>query len=54
VVPRLALEGAAGIVGLDMIDSTLRRTLRLIWHPERSLSPAAEALRLFLIEQFQR
>jgi DNA-binding transcriptional LysR family regulator len=54
VVPRLALEGGAGIVGLDVIDSTLRRTLRLIWHPERSLSPAAEALRVFLIERFQR
>jgi DNA-binding transcriptional LysR family regulator len=54
VVPRLALEGGAGIVGLDVADSALRRTLRLIWHPDRSLSPAAEALRVFLIERFQR
>ncbi len=53
VVPRLALTGGAGIVGLDVIDNPLRRTLRLIWHPERSLPPAAEALRAFLVEQFQ-
>jgi LysR family transcriptional regulator, transcription activator of glutamate synthase operon len=53
VVPRLALEGSAGIVGLDVSDSELRRTLRLIWHPERSLSPAAEALRVFLIERLR-
>jgi LysR family transcriptional regulator, transcription activator of glutamate synthase operon len=53
VVPRLALEGAAGIVGLDVTDSQLQRTLRLIWHPERSLPPAAEALRVFLIEHLQ-
>jgi DNA-binding transcriptional LysR family regulator len=51
LVPRLALQGAAGIVGLDVADSRLRRTLRLIWHPERSLPPAAEALRAFLIER---
>jgi DNA-binding transcriptional LysR family regulator len=53
VVPRLALEGSVGIVGLDVTDIELRRTLRLIWHPERSLSPAAEALRALLIERLQ-
>ncbi len=51
LVPRLALEGSVGIVGLSVSDSELRRTLRLIWHPERSLSPAAETLRVFLIER---
>jgi DNA-binding transcriptional LysR family regulator len=51
LVPRLALKGSVGIVGLNVNDSELRRTLRLIWHPERSLSPAAEALRVFLIER---
>src|SRR5262245_13158243 len=30
IVPRLALEGAEGIVGLDVADHELRRTLRLI------------------------
>jgi DNA-binding transcriptional LysR family regulator len=53
LVPRLALEGATGIVSLSLSDSELRRTLRLVWHPERSLSPAAEALRVFLIERLQ-
>jgi LysR family transcriptional activator of glutamate synthase operon len=53
LAPRLALEGVAGIVGLHVADVELERTLRLIWHPERSSSPAAEALRSFLIEQLQ-
>jgi LysR family transcriptional regulator, transcription activator of glutamate synthase operon len=53
LAPRLALEGVAGIVGLRVADVELQRTLRLIWHPERSRSPAAEALRSFLIERLQ-
>jgi len=53
LAPRLALEGVAGIVGLHVADVKLERTLRLIWHPERSRSPAAEALRSFLIEQLR-
>jgi len=53
LAPRLALEGVAGIVGLRVADVELERTLRLIWHPERSRSPAAEALRSFLIERLQ-
>jgi DNA-binding transcriptional LysR family regulator len=53
LAPRLALEGVAGIVGLSVVDVELERTLRLIWHPERSRSPAAEALRSFLIERLQ-
>jgi DNA-binding transcriptional LysR family regulator len=53
LAPRLALEGVAGIVGLHVADVELERTLRLIWHPERSRSPAAEALRSFLIERLQ-
>jgi LysR family transcriptional regulator, transcription activator of glutamate synthase operon len=51
LAPRLALEGVAEIVGLRVADVELQRTLRLIWHPERSRSPAAEALRSFLIER---
>src|SRR5215216_6272215 len=53
LAPRLALEGVAGIVGLRVADVELERTLRLTWHPERSSSPAAKALRLFLIERLQ-
>jgi LysR family transcriptional activator of glutamate synthase operon len=53
LVPQLALEGMEGIVGLRVADVDLRRTLRLVWHPERRLSPAAEALRVFLIERLR-
>jgi len=53
LAPRLALEGVTGIVGLRVADVELVRTLRLIWHPQRSRTPAAEALRSFLIERLQ-
>lgn len=53
VLPRLALEGAEGVVGLSVQDVELRRTLGLIWHPERQLSPAASALQQFLIARLQ-
>lgn len=53
LAPRMALERIAGIVGVSVQDRTLQRTLRLIWHPKRTLAPAANALRLFLIEQLQ-
>jgi LysR family transcriptional activator of glutamate synthase operon len=53
LAPRLALEGVAGIIGLRVADVELKRTLRLIWHPERSRTPAAEALRSFLLARLQ-
>lgn len=53
IVPRLALDGADGLVGLPIRDMPLTRTLGLVWHEERQLSPAAEALRLFLLERFR-
>jgi LysR family transcriptional regulator, transcription activator of glutamate synthase operon len=49
LVPRLALDGADGIVGLRVAGADLRRTLYLVWHPERALSPAAEALRAIIV-----
>lgn len=54
LVPRLALDGSEGLVGLSVRDATLRRTIGLTWHPERQLSPAAAALRTFLTEQLGR
>lgn len=51
IVPRLALTGAEGIVGLHIRDLELRRTLGLVWHQERQLPPAAEALRSFLLDR---
>ncbi len=53
VVPRLALEGVEALVGVSIQDARLVRTLGLIWHPERHLSPAATALRSFLLERLR-
>ncbi len=48
VLPRLALDDAAGLVGLPLAGQQLVRTLGLAWHPERQLPPAARALQHFL------
>jgi LysR family transcriptional regulator, transcription activator of glutamate synthase operon len=53
VVPRLALSGAAELVGLSVRDVPLQRTLGLIWHPDRQLSPAARALQTVLLERLK-
>ena len=53
IVPRLALAGAEGLVGLRIADVRLTRTLGLVWHPERQLPPAAEGLRLFLLDRLR-
>ncbi len=53
IVPRLALDGADDLVGLPISDIPLARTLGLVWHQERQLSPAAEALRDFLLERLR-
>jgi LysR family transcriptional regulator, transcription activator of glutamate synthase operon len=51
LVPRLALRGAEGLVGVAVCDVPLTRTLGLIVHRERTLSPAALALQSFLLER---
>lgn len=51
VVPELALQETEGVVGLPVRDMQLRRTLGLIWHAERQLSPAAQALQGLLVER---
>lgn len=53
VVPRLALEGEEALVGVPLRGANLERTLGVIWHAERELSPAAAALRQFLIDRLQ-
>ncbi|GAC1553591.1 MAG: LysR family transcriptional regulator [Herpetosiphon sp.] len=53
MVPRLALAGAEGLTGLPIRDAHLTRTLGLIWHLARQLSPAAAVLQQFLIDRFQ-
>ena len=51
LVPELALAGAKGIRALRIGDQELRRSLGLVWHKNHYLSPAARALRDFLIEK---
>lgn len=53
IVPRLALEGMEGLVAVRIGDVSLVRTLGLIWRRERELSPAATALRQFLIDRLR-
>ena len=53
VVPELALNDAEGLVGLAVADVPMRRTLGLIAHGERQLSPAAAALHALLVDQLR-
>ena len=53
LVPRLALDGADGLVGVAVADAPMTRTLGLVAHRERTLPPAALALQSFLLERLQ-
>jgi DNA-binding transcriptional LysR family regulator len=53
IVPRLALVGVEALVGISIQDARLVRTLGLVWHQERQLSPAAQALQGFLLERLR-
>ena len=50
IVPELALTHATGICALRIGDQSLRRTLGLVWRKGQYLSPAARALREFLLK----
>jgi len=50
VVPELALAHATGICPLTISDQTLKRSLGLVWSKGQYLSPAARALREFLLQ----
>jgi DNA-binding transcriptional LysR family regulator len=50
VVPELALTNAKGITALTIADQTLLRSLGLVWRKGQYLSPAARALREFLLK----
>ncbi len=50
LVPELALTEVHGIKPLRILDQDLRRRLGLTWLRARSLSPAARALREFLVQ----
>lgn len=54
LVPRLAMLGASDLVPLRVCDQRLTRTLGIVWRGDRAASPAARALREFLVEQLRR
>jgi DNA-binding transcriptional LysR family regulator len=54
LVPRLAVQGAADLVSLHVSDQKLQRSLGVVWRGDRVASPAARALREFLVEQLRR
>ncbi len=51
LVPELALQGRRDIHAVRVSDQPLRRALGLVWRKGHYLSPAARALRDFLIEK---
>jgi DNA-binding transcriptional LysR family regulator len=50
LVPRLALGGQADIAAVQISDQRLSRSLAIAWRDDRVSSPAARALREFLVE----
>ncbi len=54
LVPRLAVQGSANLVSLHVSDQELKRSLGVVWRGDRVASPAARALREFLVEQLRR
>lgn len=54
LVPRLAVQGAADLIPLKVSDQQLQRSLGVVWRGDRVASPAARALREFLVEQLRR
>lgn len=54
LVPRLAVQCSANLVSLRVSDQHLERSLGVVWRGDRVASPAARALREFLVEQLRR
>jgi LysR family transcriptional activator of glutamate synthase operon len=54
LVPRLAINGSRELTTLRVSDQRLTRTLGIVWRGDRVASPAARALREFLVEQLRR
>ena len=51
IVPELALANAPNIRALHIAGQSLRRSLGLVWRKNQYLSPAARALREFLLKR---
>ncbi len=51
LVPALAVSGFSSVVSLNIRDQPLTRSLGLVWRRDRMASPAARALREFLVNE---
>lgn len=54
LVPRLAVHGEPDLVALHVSDQQLQRSLGVVWRGDRVASPAARALREFLVDQLRK
>lgn len=54
LVPALAVASFYGVVSLTIRDQCLTRSLGLVWRSDRTASPAARALRDFLVSELQQ
>ncbi|MFN3373118.1 MAG: LysR family transcriptional regulator [Chloroflexus sp.] len=54
LVPALAVAGFHNVVSLTIRDQNLTRSLGLVWRSDRIASPAARALRDFLVSALQQ
>ncbi len=54
LVPALVVAHSQSVVSLTIRDQCLTRSLGLVWRSDRTASPAARALREFLVTELQR
>ncbi|WP_322511894.1 LysR substrate-binding domain-containing protein, partial [Chloroflexus sp.] len=54
LVPALAVASFHGVASLTIRDQCLTRSLGLVWRSDRTASPAARALRDFLVSELQQ
>ena len=54
LVPRLAVQNTSDLVALPVSDQKLQRSLGLVWRGDRAASPAARAMREFLVEELKQ
>jgi DNA-binding transcriptional LysR family regulator len=54
LVPRLAVNGTQELATLRVSDQRLSRTLGIVWRGDRVASPAARALREFLVDRLRK
>jgi DNA-binding transcriptional LysR family regulator len=53
LVPRLAVQGVSDIRTLRVSDQNLSRSLGIVWRGDRVASPAARALRDFMVQELK-